>query len=303
MQFRNLDLNLLVALDALLTERSVTRAGERIFRTQPAMSGILSRLRTYFNDELLIRVGNTIETTPLAEQLRDPIREFLSVAHYISELKPSLEPVDLEHMFVLAMSDYSADFIVPGMLSILAREAPKVRLRLRTMDYDYWTSMENRETDLVLLPKEHIISSAMTEELLTDRWVCIGDADRYSPIDNLTSKMFSQAQFVTVNYSHGRTQTTFERQFMDAGLNWCPVITVPYFQMLPRLVSGSDYLAVVHERTALRDARAHNLKIFEMPINLDSLSLYLCMHERSNHSRPHQWLKSIVRRVCQQLMS
>jgi LysR family nod box-dependent transcriptional activator len=67
MQFRNLDLNLLVALDALLTERSVTRAGERIFRTQPAMSGIPSRLRVYFNDELLIRVGNSTEITPLAE--------------------------------------------------------------------------------------------------------------------------------------------------------------------------------------------------------------------------------------------
>jgi LysR family nod box-dependent transcriptional activator len=301
MQFRNLDLNLLVALDALLTERSVTRAGERIFRTQPAMSGIPSRLRVYFNDELLIRVGNSTEITPLAEQLKDPVREFLAMAHYISEFKPVLDPIDLEHMFVLAMSDYAADFIVPKLLAILSVEAPNVRLRLRTMDYNYWESLETRGTDFVILPIEHIVGQAQTEEVLRDRWVCIADARRHAG-NTLSAAAFSAAQFVTVNYYHGRTQTTFERQFADAGLEWSAVTTVPYFQMLPRLISGSDFLAVVHERTARRDAPTYGLRILEIPIELEALTLHLCMHERSNHSRPHQWLKGVIRRACLQIM-
>lgn len=303
MQFRNLDLNLIIALDALLTEKSVTRAGERIFRTQPAMSGILSRLRLYFNDELLIRVGNTTEITPFAEQIKGPIREFLSIAHYISEFKPSLDIADLEHMFVLSASDYVADILLPTLLEVLAVEAPKVRIRLRTMDFEYWNSLEERETDFIIIPAEHIVGEPPSEHVLSDRWVCIGDAQKFAHVTELSVDTFNQAQFLTVNYNYGRTQTTFERQFADAGLEWSSAIaTVPYFQMLPRLIRGSNYLAVIHERTALRDAQAFGLKIFDIPIPLEPLRLYLCMHERSMHSRPHQWLKSVIQRCCTELI-
>lgn len=299
-RFRNLDLNLLVSLDALLTERSVTRAGERVFRSQSTMSGILSKLRFFFGDELLIRVGNRIELTPIAEQLIEPLREFIAAAQNISSFRPTVDPKDLEHIFVIAMSDYSADFILPTLMKMLIVEAPRVRLRVRSTDYDYWSSLEARETDFVILPSETVEARWPAEEILTDRWVCIADAKHHRE-NTLPIDAFVTYPMIAVNYYDGLTQMSYERQLNKAGIRYSSIATIPYFQTLPRLISGSPYLAIIHERTALRHREEFGLKIFNLPFTLNPLRLSLVTHDRNFRSQPHGWFKSLVHGACAQL--
>lgn len=299
-RFRNLDLNLLVSLDALLTERSVTRAGDRVFRSQSTMSGILAKLRLFFDDELLIRVGNHIELTPTAEQLIGPVREFIASAQYISSFRPAVDPRELEHIFVIAMSDYAADFILPKLMALLTEEAPKVRIRVRSVDYDYWSSLEARETDFVTLPSETVDERWPAEEILTDRWVCIADAARHQE-DTLSMAQFERYQMIAVNYYDGMTQMAYERQLDKAGVKYSAIATIPYFQTLPRLVSGSNYLAIVHERTALRHKEEFGLKVFDLPFTFNPLSLSLVTHDRNLRSQPHTWFKGLVQKACAQL--
>jgi len=116
MHYRHLDLNLLVALDALLTERNITEAGKRVFLTQSAMSGALARLREYFGDELLVQMGRRMVPTPLAETLAPQVREILLKIKATVETKPGFDPATSTRKFSLMMSDYCSTVLMTEVL-------------------------------------------------------------------------------------------------------------------------------------------------------------------------------------------
>ena len=108
MHFRNLDLNLLVVLDALLVEESVSKTAERLNLTQPAISNALARLRHHFQDDLLVRLGRQLVPTPLAQTLRDPVRDALLQIQSIADARPSFDPKTEQRQFTIVSSDYVA---------------------------------------------------------------------------------------------------------------------------------------------------------------------------------------------------
>ena len=112
MHFRGLDLNLLVALDALITEKSISRTGEKIHLSQPGASGALARLRDFFKDDLLVPVGRKMVLTPLAEELAQPVRQLLVQAEAIVHRIPHFSPKTSQRSFRLVMSDYVATVLM-----------------------------------------------------------------------------------------------------------------------------------------------------------------------------------------------
>src|SRR3954464_15224205 len=126
----SLDLNLLVSLDALLQERSVTRAAARMGLSQPALSASLARLRRHFGDELLTRVGNDYRLTPLAVQLRELARIALSGVERVFTAQPEFDPASSTREFTLLVSDYVVAILGDTIAALLAEEAPHTRLRL-----------------------------------------------------------------------------------------------------------------------------------------------------------------------------
>ncbi len=134
MHFEQLDLNLLVALDALLTERSITAAGVRVHLTQSAMSGALSRLREFFNDELLTQVGRKMVPTPLGESLAEPVRQILLQVRATINTKPGFDPATSARHFSVMMSDYVDTVLMSEVLRRAEAVAPRVRFNLVSND-------------------------------------------------------------------------------------------------------------------------------------------------------------------------
>jgi len=129
---QRVDLNLMVALDALLTERNVTRSAELLGLTQPALSASLAKLRRHFDDPLLVRRGNSYELTPKATFLRYEVRVALEAAGKVFDRKTPFDPTHIDREFVVLMSDYVMACLGPHLLDELTRDAPTVRLRCRS---------------------------------------------------------------------------------------------------------------------------------------------------------------------------
>src|SRR5689334_3634255 len=180
-------MNLLVSLDALLQERSVTRAAARMGLGQPTVSHALARLRRYFGDELLTRVGNRYELTPLAAQLRERAR--MAVTSFERVFSPPLEfePATTDREFSLRVSDYGEMVLAPAVADLLAREAPRARLRLMA---NTATPVDQSDptlltTDLVIMPRG-FVTDLHHRDLYHDEWVCLAAADNAAVGDALT---------------------------------------------------------------------------------------------------------------------
>src|SRR6185295_1207582 len=134
MNLRQFDLNLLVALDVLLTERNVTRAGERLYLSQPATSGILARLRHAFHDELLVRVGRNLELTALATELVTPVRECVRSVEDLLNLRQPFSPESARWSFRIAASDYVVFLLLGSLLKTLTALAPNISVRFFALE-------------------------------------------------------------------------------------------------------------------------------------------------------------------------
>ena len=151
MRFKKLDLNLLVALDALLTEKNVTRAGERVFLSQSTMSNALSRLRQYFDDELLVQVGGRMELTPRAELLHEAVRDVLVRIDTTVAAQPAFDPMASDREFTLFVSDYSMEVLVPGMLALAHQRGSQVRFSFKPQVSQPYRHLERGEADLLIM--------------------------------------------------------------------------------------------------------------------------------------------------------
>jgi LysR family nod box-dependent transcriptional activator len=172
MHFRGLDLNLLVALDALITEKSISRTGEKIHLSQPATSGALARLREYFKDDLLVPVGRKMVLTPLAEELAEPVRQLLLQTDAIIHRDPAFTPAASDRTFRLVMSDYVVATLMSQAVPEIQRQAPQIRVQVLVPGTRTdW--IERGDADLMIMPQQYLSPKHPSEPLFEDDFVCI----------------------------------------------------------------------------------------------------------------------------------
>jgi DNA-binding transcriptional LysR family regulator len=171
MNLRQFDLNLLVALDVLLTERNVTRAGERLFLSQPAMSGILARLRHAFQDELLVRVGRNLEPTAFAAELAGPVHECVQQLEDLLNQRRSFAPESASWSFQIAASDYVVFLVLGPLLRSVTAIAPNVSVRFVSLEPTAADRLAAGDIDFAVLPSE-IEPSLPSVPLFEDSWIC-----------------------------------------------------------------------------------------------------------------------------------
>lgn len=188
MALTNVDLNLLPALDALLGERHVTRAAERLSIGQSAMSSALGRLRRHFGDPLLVRAGCEYRLSALAESLVDPVRELLAAADDILGKHNSFEPATAERTFTIMTSDYATMLLLKPLLAEMTAEAPGIRFRVTAFADDFEERLRRAGVDLLICPMQ--LSGALNDlpraVLFEDQYVLVGDRDNpdlKSPVD------------------------------------------------------------------------------------------------------------------------
>src|SRR3954447_20753805 len=295
-----LDLNMLVALDALLQHRSVTRAAAQLGRSQPALSASLSRLRRHFDDELLTRVGNEYRLTPLAVQLRELVRLALAGVERVFTAQPEFDPSSSTREFSLLVSDYVVILLGDTIAALLAEEAPRTRLRLTP----HSPAMVERAdqvllgADLLLLP-HGFVADLSHQDLYRDEWVCVVSADNPVADGGLTVAHLETLPWVATY--HGQTaSTSAARQMRMLGIEPRVQVVNENFLTVPALVAGSDRIALLQRR--LVDWLPLDTGIRALPCPFDAGPLIEAMwwHPVYDDDPEHAWLRDLVVRAARQ---
>ena len=306
MQFSHFDLNLLRSLDALLAERNVTRASERLFVTQQAMSGALRRLREHFENDLLVRVGRQMELTPLARSLALPVREALLKAETALNTQPSFDPVTAKGTVRVAMSDYASLVLLPRFMQILAAEAPNFTVqveaysdlsfrRLDSGDLDLCVTVSDRSLYSDYLPSGEI----RAQSLFHDDFVCVVDR-RHPAATKMPLKTYRSAQHNVVRFGPG-IRTLVERGWEQVGFDPHIAATAPSFATLIFMVPGTQLVATAQRRLAKALATPLRLRVLECPIALEALREDLMWHARNDEDPTHIYLRGVFHKAAEKL--
>jgi len=304
MRFHGLDLNLLVALDALLTHQNVTRAAEQLNLSQSALSGALASLREHFNDELVVPVGRRMEPTPLAQSLAEQLHEILLKTKALVNATPSFDPRTSTRHISLIASDYSTEVFVLDLLTDIAQQAPGVKVMLEEHTTEAFERFNRGEINLRIIPKLFAFEGHPHERLFDERYVCVAWKENREIGDLLTLDQYRNLPHV-VRFSRGMLQTTFDQQFVDqAGFSRNVSVSVPSFTLVPRLVVGTRRIATVHARLAELYARTLPIRILAPPIAFPSLTEVLEWHYHEEDDPCLAWFrKAIVTRAAMMIGS
>ncbi|SHM23116.1 LysR family transcriptional regulator [Cryptosporangium aurantiacum] len=288
-----LDLNLLVALNALIEEQNVTRAGERVGLTQPAMSAALARLRRHFGDELMVRHGNRYELTPLGAALRHRAELAVAAVERVFGAQPDFDPLTAEREFTVLLSDYALMVLGPILANLLETRAPRVRLRLEPHGP---TAIDDAETtlrgvDLLLLP-HGFVSGYPSQDLYRDGWVCVVAADNDAIGEALTAEQLRTLPWIT-QYHRPTAATTADRQLALLGFEHRVDLVIESFLPLPFLLAGTRRIALIQRRLAERLAPAAGVRVLPCPIEVTDLVEAAWWHPLHATDPAHQWLRSL----------
>ena len=292
------DLNLLVALDALLAERSVTRAAGRIGITQSAASHALSRLRKLTGDELLVRGRDGMVPTIRAEAMRAPLRRALEQITGTLSSPGAFDPKTARMRVFIGASDYAELVLLPGIMARLVREAPGVELRVLTPGQAPASELAAGKLDFVLmpLPSGDESQGIRGRQLFRDRFVCI--ARRGHPLaktKTLSLSSFAGAAHALIS-PWGTDGGYVDDALARLGLHRKVAIAVPHFLVAPHLVASSDLLLTVAERIAKVVVGQLGLVVLAPPkeLGLTGFTLSILWHERTHDDPARRWLRGVI---------
>lgn len=294
MGLASVDLNLLVALDALLTECNVTRAAERTSVGQPAMSASLARLRKHFGDELLVKQGRQLVRTPLADSLVGPVREALASVDAVLTRPTAFDPRSDHAAFTIVAADYVTMVLLRPLLEMIAEEAPHVRISVRPVEAGYPDQLRRGDVDMVIVPRE-LSGQRLTfphEPLFTDRYVLVVDRNHPDVGDTVTLDEFQGLRYVA--FSGGSVNPIADADLEALGIHLSVEITTQGFVVAPFLVTGTRLASLAFERLARQLADAANLRIVECPLELRTIHEVLYWNPRQTEDPAHQWLRNRI---------
>jgi DNA-binding transcriptional LysR family regulator len=295
----SLDLNLLVSLDALLQQRSVTKAAAQMGLSQPALSASLARLRRHFGDELLTRAGNEYRLTPLAVQLRDMARVALTGVERVFTAQTDFDPASSTREFSLLVSDYGVAVLGDTLAALLAEEAPHARLRFIANSPSAVDRAEQvlLSTDLLVLP-HGFVSDLSHRDLYRDEWVCIVAADNEAVGESLTVENLEALPWVVT--FHGPTAATpAARQMRMRGIELDVQVVTESFLTVPGLVAGSRRIALLQRRLVELLPLNLGIRALAPPVEVGQLVEAMWWHPVFDDDPEHAWLRDLVARAAE----
>lgn len=293
MRFNKLDLNLLVALEALLSEKNISRAGERIHLSQPATSNALARLRAYFDDDLLVPQGRKMVLTPRAEALLDPVREVLMRIDTTIAEKPRFDPSTDTRSFTLLVSDFTTTVFMPPLIERLFHEAPSLRLHLRAQNTRPVEQLEEYGADMLIIPEQYVSADHPSVLLFEETFVCVTWAGNTCMGDSLDFDTYLAAGHVVADYSGARQIPAFDGWFLERfGVKRRVEVSAPTMASLPNLVVGTDRIATVHQRIARRAlALGLPIRLWPAPLDIPTMRQKLQWHRHRDKDVALHWLR------------
>ena len=293
---KTLDLNLLKALDALLDERNVTRAAARLAVTQPAMSGVLTRLRKSFDDPLFVRTQRGIVPTERALALAGPVKQVLSEIE--SLLQPTgFDPESAEMTVSIAATDYALRAVAVPFLVALKRLAPGIRVALLPIEDDRVAHQLARgELDLALMTPQSATPDLHVRRLFDERYVCALRRDHPAAAgDRLSLDQFCALEHVLMSYTGGGFRGVSDEALAKLGRERRVVVSVKSFLIIPDLLRASNLVAVVPQRLV---AGQDGLACFDPPLEIPGFTKVAAWHERTHRDPSHRWLRELLYDAC-----
>jgi LysR family transcriptional regulator, nod-box dependent transcriptional activator len=301
MRFHKLDLNLLVALDAMLGERNITRAAERLHMSQSAMSNALGRLREYFDDELLVPVGRRMELTPRAEVLRDEVHDLLLRLNTTLAARPEFVPSASDREFRIFVSDYTMVTLIPHVLARAHAEGSRVRFALQAQVDEPGRALERGEVDLLVLPSNFCSPEHPLETLFTEHFVCVMWKDSRLAQGGFDVERYAAARHVVMQPS-GVQAASFETGFMQRhGVKREVEVSTYSFAAAPYLVVGTELVATVHSRLARQALRCLPLVLREPPLPLPLMSQSIQWHKYRTKDPGIAWLRRMFHEAAREM--
>ncbi|MBT0720840.1 LysR family transcriptional regulator [Rosenbergiella collisarenosi] len=295
-ELRNLDLNLLKAFGALLDERSVTRAAHRLAITQPAVSGMLVKLREYFNDPLFVRTPDGMMPTVRAEELTGPVTQIL---RDITQLlhSPHFDPNSATLTFKFAATDYALSAVLIPLIALLKSRAPGINIAVQSVSDDRVAQQLSRgEVDLALLTPETTAIELHSRSLYQEEYVCV--VHRSHPAAqslSMTIEQFCDYEHVLVS-TEGKFSGPTDEKLAEMNLNRRVGVSVNSFHAVPEILRLTAMIAVLPRRLA---TVTHDLVIIPMPLTVPGFTKSMAWHARRHHDPAHRWLRALCIEVSQ----
>jgi LysR family nod box-dependent transcriptional activator len=297
MRFNRLDLNLLVALDALLSEKSITRASRRLNLSQSATSGVLARLRDYFKDELLVQVGRNLILTPLAVSLTEPVRDVLLQIQRTIEIKPEFDPATATREFRIFASDFASTVLLGEFGRRISADAPGISIEISATTATPAEQLERGEVELVILPSKFMSESQPTALLFEETYTCIVWTGNQLVGDSLSLDQYMGLGHVSSRF--GTSATSFEEHFLkDSGYDRRIEVSTTNFTSLPHFVIGTNRIATMHTRLARMLACYYPIRLLAPPIAFPKLEMCMQWNRFLDRDPSHIWLRKMLLEIA-----
>jgi DNA-binding transcriptional LysR family regulator len=304
MNLESFDLNLLRVLDALLVARSVSGAARRLDLSQPATSAALARLRQTLGDPLLVRSGNQMVATPLADELRPRITRVLEDIGSALNAAATFEPATTQRRFCIGANDYAGLVLLVPLAERVRKLAPRATLEILPCDGERTTVLEgalaSHELDLIVADRWSLRGIRSIERILRESFVSVARADHPRLSRRVTLEEFLAEDHALIS-PRGVVPGVLDHALEALGRTRRVALTVPHYLVAPLIVAHTDLIITLPRRIAESFARAHHLRTFAPPVRVDGFDVVMAFHPRSVAEPPIQWLEGVMRAVAIEL--
>lgn len=289
---RQIDLNLLVTLEVLLTERNVTRSARRLNYSQPSVSVHLAKLRDIFEDPLLLPGPHGMHPTARAEELLQPLRVALESLERAVAPARAFNPAESDRTWRVAASDSSASTILLPAMAVIRTVAPATRLAVLDMvPLQIAKQAEQGELDLALHTGEGSPPGLRRRTLFAERYVLAGRVGHPHLRPQLTLAQFCELEHVIVSPDGGGFHGVTDDALAKVGLKRKVVLSVPHFLFMMSVLATTDLVAMLPSRLV---RSTEILQVIEPPVELSDYEMVMLWHERSHRDPAHQWLRETI---------
>ncbi|MEG3181395.1 LysR family transcriptional regulator [Sphingomonas sp. LT1P40] len=295
MRFKGLDLNLLVAFDALMNERSVSRAAERVNLSQPAMSNALARLRIYFGDELLIAHSKRMYPTSFAETLLPQVQAALATMEGVVATSRHFAPASSSRTFRVMASDYIATAVLFPIITRLAHIAPGVRIELLLPSQRRIELLDSGGIDLLITLQAYLTPELPSDFLLEDEYWLVGRTGHPALVTDVTLEHMLAYEHVVVAIGEERLPSFGDAYLERVGVQRRVAVTAPNFAMLPWLLQETDWLTLMQGRLARLMARNFAIALIPPPVSIPPLIEMAQYHVTRANDPGLRWLIDTIR--------
>jgi DNA-binding transcriptional LysR family regulator len=290
----SLDLNLFVALDALLDEGSVGGAAQRLHTSAPAMSRTLARLRRILDDPILVRAGRAMVPTPRALALRSHVHELVEQGRRLLSPVEQSDPSTLRRTFSVQIGDLLASTFGSRLVARIRDEAPGVTLRFVGESHEDTDALRDGSVDLELGQMRRTHPETHIEPLFSDRMVGVVRAGHELAAKRVTLQRFADAQHV-VSSRRGRLSGPVDDLLAEHGLRRRVAVCTPSAMAALQLIRDSDLVGITASSITGDVVEQLGLRMFDIPLALPTLELSIAWHPRNDADAAQRWLRQCVR--------